>query len=77
MSDLEIDLAIEKDANEFINFIEWAVDNNLMIRQEDWNAYLDLVKIKRGDSPSFNLQLLLFRCLMNLSNKCLCYRHQK
>lgn len=48
MSDLEIDLAIEKDANEFINFIEWAVDNNLMIRQEDWNDYLKLVKIKEG-----------------------------
>lgn len=48
MSDLEIDLAIEKDANEFINFIEWAVDNNLMIRQEDWNNYLKLVKIKEG-----------------------------
>ena len=48
MSDLEIDLAIEKDANEFINFIEWAVDNILMIRQEDWNDYLKLVKIKEG-----------------------------
>lgn len=48
MSDLEIDLAIEKDANEFINFIEWAVDNNLIIRQEDWNDYLKLVKIKEG-----------------------------
>lgn len=48
MSDLEIDIAIEKDANEFINFIEWAVDNNLMIRQEDWNDYLKLVKIKEG-----------------------------
>lgn len=48
MSDLEIDLAIEKDANDFINFIEWAVDNNLMIRQEDWNDYLKLVKIKEG-----------------------------
>ena len=48
MSDLEIDLAIEKDANEFINFIEWAVDNNLMIMQEDWNDYLKLVKIKEG-----------------------------
>lgn len=48
MIDLEIDLAIEKDANEFINFIEWAVDNNLMIRQEDWSAYLDLVKNKEG-----------------------------
>ena len=48
MSDLEIDFAIEKDANEFINFIEWAVDNNLMIRQEDWNAYLEFVKIKEG-----------------------------
>lgn len=48
MNDLEIDLAIEKDASEFINFIEWAVDNNLMIRQEDWNAYLELVKIKEG-----------------------------
>lgn len=48
MSDLEIDLAIEKDANEFINFIEWAVDNNLMIRQEDWNDYMKLVKIKEG-----------------------------
>lgn len=48
MNDLEIDLAIEKDANEFINFIEWAVDNNLMIRQEDWNTYLELVKIKEG-----------------------------
>lgn len=48
MSDLEIDLAIERDANEFINFIEWAVDNNLMIRQEDWNTYLKLVKIKEG-----------------------------
>ena len=45
---MEIDLAIEKDANEFINFIEWAVDNNLMIRQEDWNTYLELVKIKEG-----------------------------
>lgn len=44
MSDLEIDLAIEKDASEFINFIEWVVDNNLMIRQEDWDAYLELVK---------------------------------
>ena len=48
MSNLEIDLAIEKDANEFINFIEWAVDNNLTIRQEDWNAYLELAKIKEG-----------------------------
>ena len=48
MSDLEIDLAIKKDANEFINFIEWAVDNNLMIRQEDWEEYLDLVKNKEG-----------------------------
>lgn len=48
MNNLEIDLAIEKDANEFINFIEWAVDNNLMIRQDDWNAYLELVKIKEG-----------------------------
>lgn len=48
MSDLEIDLAIEKDANEFINFIEWAVDNNLMISQEDWNAYLELVNNKEG-----------------------------
>lgn len=52
MSNLEIDLAIEKDANEFINFIEWAVDNNLMIGKEDWNAYLELVKIKRGENPS-------------------------
>ena len=50
---MEIDLAIEKDANEFINFIEWAVDNNLMIRQEDWLAYLELTKIKRGENPSF------------------------
>lgn len=48
MNDLEIDLAIEKDTNEFINFIEWAVDNNLMIRQEDWNVYLELVKNKEG-----------------------------
>lgn len=48
MSGVEIDLAIEKDANEFINFIEWAVDNDLMITQEDWNAYLELVKIKEG-----------------------------
>ena len=48
MSDLEIDFAIEKDANEFINFIEWAVDNNLMIRQEDWNTYLELIKSKEG-----------------------------
>ena len=48
MSDLEIDLAIEKDANEFINFIEWAVDNNLMIIQEYWNAYLELIKNKEG-----------------------------
>lgn len=48
MSDLEIDLAIEKDASEFINFIEWAVDNNLMIRQEDWDAYMELVNIKEG-----------------------------
>lgn len=48
MNDLEIDLAIEKDANEFINFIEWAVDNNLMIRRDDWNAYLELVKNKEG-----------------------------
>lgn len=48
MNDLEIDLAIEKDASDFINFIEWAVDNNLMIRQEDWKAYLDLVKNKEG-----------------------------
>lgn len=48
MSGVEIDLAIERDANEFINFIEWAVDNNLMIRQEDWNAYLELVKNKEG-----------------------------
>lgn len=48
MSGVEIDLAIEKDANKFINFIEWAVDNNLMIRQEDWNAYLELVKNKEG-----------------------------
>lgn len=45
---MEIDLAIEEDANGFINFIEWAVDNNLMISQEDWNAYLELVKIKEG-----------------------------
>ena len=58
MSNLEIDLAIEKDANEFINFIEWAVDNNLTIRQEDWNAYLELAKIKEGWEPLFsNLQL--------------------
>ena len=48
MSGAEIDLAIEKDANEFIDFIEWAVDNNLIIRQEDWNTYLELVKIKEG-----------------------------
>lgn len=48
MSDLEIDLAIERDASEFINFIEWAVDNNLMIRQEDWNTYLELIKNKEG-----------------------------
>lgn len=48
MSDLEIDLAIEKDANEFIDFIEWAVDNNLIISQEDWNAYLELVNNKEG-----------------------------
>lgn len=48
MSDLEIDLAIEKDASEFINFIEWAVDNNLMIRQKDWSAYLELIKNKEG-----------------------------
>ena len=48
MSDLEIDLAIERDASEFINFIEWAVDNNLMIRQEDWNTYLELIKNKGG-----------------------------
>lgn len=48
MSDIEIDLAIEKDSNEFINFIEWAVDNNLMIRQEDWLAYLELTKNKEG-----------------------------
>lgn len=48
MNGVEIDLAIEKDANEFINFIEWAVDNNLMIRQEDWTTYLELVKIKEG-----------------------------
>ena len=67
MSDIEIDLAIEKDANEFINFIEWAVDNNLMIRQEDWNVYLELVKNKEGWKPLFsNLQLLLFHYLMNL-----------
>ena len=48
MNGIEIDLAIEKDANEFINFIEWAMDNNLMIRQEEWNAYLELVNNKEG-----------------------------
>lgn len=48
MNDLEIDIAIEKDVEEFVNFIEWAVDNNLMIRQEDWGTYLELAKNKEG-----------------------------
>ena len=48
MSDLEIDLAIKQDAEDFINYIEWAVDNGLMIRQSDWLAYLDLTKKKEG-----------------------------